>query len=265
MKARRSGAVIVFAVLPCHEEQGMKMNRLGVLALVLLNVGIMSPTLAQNVRTLTTPTAPGKEQTSRTRPSDEKKAHEWGLKAEEWARYNELMQGPLGVHSPGLDPLTALGIEARSDEERRRYATLQVQVEARRVDKILAYQRAYDAAWQQQFSGQPRVKDLSGNAATDPRQSASRLAVFVKSDCPPCEQRVQQLQRAGTPFDLYLVDSRGEDARVREFAQRAGIDPAKVKARTITLNHDEGRWVERALRGDLPAVLRQVGGKWQRQ
>ena len=63
-------------------------------------------------------------------------------------RYRELMEGPLGIHSPNLDPLTALGIEARSDEERRRYAELQVQVEARRVEKLLAYQRAYDDAWQ---------------------------------------------------------------------------------------------------------------------
>jgi integrating conjugative element protein (TIGR03759 family) len=153
----------------------MKMNRLGAaLALALLNAGVMSPALAQNVRTYTSTVAPGKEQTSSTRASDESKAREWGLKAEEWVRYNELMQGPLGVHSPGLDPLTALGIEARSEEERRRYAALQVQVEARRVDKILAYQRAYDAAWQQQFSGQPRVKDLSGNPATDIRQKPSR-------------------------------------------------------------------------------------------
>ena len=49
------------------------------------------------------------------------------------------MEGPLGIHSPNLDPLSALGIEARSDEERRRYAELQVQIEARRVEKLLAY------------------------------------------------------------------------------------------------------------------------------
>ncbi|MGV8691898.1 TIGR03759 family integrating conjugative element protein, partial [Pseudomonas aeruginosa] len=74
---------------------------------------------------------------------DERQAREWGLRSEEWARYRQLMQGPLGVYSPQLDPLTALGIEARSDEERRRYAELQVQAEAQRVGKTLAYQRAY--------------------------------------------------------------------------------------------------------------------------
>ena len=67
---------------------------------------------------------------------DERQAREWGLRSEEWARYRQLMQGPLGVYSPQLDPLTALGIEARSEEERRRYAELQVQAEALRVGKI---------------------------------------------------------------------------------------------------------------------------------
>ena len=87
---------------------------------------------------------------------DERLARDWGLRPEEWARYRQLMQGPLGIYSPNLDPLTALGIEARSDEERNRYAELQVQAESRRVGKTLAYQRAYDAAWQRLF---PRVTE----------------------------------------------------------------------------------------------------------
>ena len=72
---------------------------------------------------------------------------DWGLQPQD-GRYRELMDGPLGIYSPNLDPLSALGIEARTDEERRRYAELQVQIEARRVEKLLAYQRAYDEAWQ---------------------------------------------------------------------------------------------------------------------
>jgi hypothetical protein len=72
----------------------------------------------------------------------ERLSQDWGLRSDEWTRYRELMEGPLGIYSPNLDPLTALGIEARSDDERQRYAELQVQAEARRVEKLLAYQRA---------------------------------------------------------------------------------------------------------------------------
>ena len=164
-----------------------------------------------------------------------------------------------------LQRADALGIEARSEEERRRYAELQVQAEARRVGKTLAYQRAYDAAWQRLFPGQPRVSLPGAKAQGAGNTGSGRLAVFVKADCAPCAQRVQQLQAAGTAFDLYMVGSRQDDARIRQWATQAGIDPARVRARTITLNHDAGRWLSLGLPGELPAMVREVNGQWQRQ
>lgn len=196
---------------------------------------------------------------------DERQAREWGLQPEEWARYRQLMQGPLGVYSPQLDPLTALGIEARSDEERNRYAELQVQAESKRVGKTLAYQRAYDAAWKRLYPGQQRVNMPGAKAPGAGNRGSGRLAVFVKAECPSCEQRVRQLQVAGTAFDLYMVGSRQEDARIRQWATQAGIDAGRVRSRTITLNHDAGRWLSLGLPGDLPAVVREVNGQWQRQ
>ena len=197
---------------------------------------------------------------------DERLARDWGLRPEEWARYRQLMQGPLGIYSPNLDPLTALGIEARSDEERRRFAELQVQIEARRVEKLLAYQRAYDAAWQRLAPGMQRV-NLPGAGAAAPgmAQAGARTAVFVKDACTSCDETVQRLQAEGANFDIYVVGSRGDDARIREWARRTRIDPAKVRNGHITLNHDAGRWLSLGVQGDLPAVVRQVGGQWQRQ
>ncbi|MEE5091725.1 TIGR03759 family integrating conjugative element protein [Xanthomonas euvesicatoria] len=200
---------------------------------------------------------------------DERQAREWNLRAEDWSRYRALMQGPLGTYSPNLDPLTALGIEARSEEERRRYAELQVQAEALRVEKTLTYQRAYDAAWQRLHPAQQRVdlQSTKGPAKANIPNTAApgRIAIFVKDGCAACDQRALQLQSAGTGFDIYVVGSRGDDDRIRRWATRAGIDPARVRARTITLNHDGGRWLSLGLPGDLPAVVREVGGQWQRQ
>jgi integrating conjugative element protein (TIGR03759 family) len=140
------------------------------------------------------------------------------------------MQGPLGIYSPNLDPLTALGIEARSDEERNRYAELQVQAESKRVGKTLAYQRAYDAAWKRLYPGQQRVNMPGAKAPGAGNRGSGRLAVFVKAECPSCEQRVRQLQAAGTAFDLYMVGSRQEDARIRQWATQAGIDAGRVRS-----------------------------------
>lgn len=226
---------------------------------------ISAPALAQNA-----PAADSRIVRSQDRPAaeaelDERLARDWGLQPEEWARYRQLMQGPLGVYSPNLDPLTALGIEARTDEERRRYAELQVQAEARRTEKLLAYQRAYDDAWKRLHPMlQPVILSGAGNAAATP-SAPGRLAVFIRDGCPTCEQRVRQLQAAGTAFDLYMVGSRQDDTRIRQWAAQVGIDPAKVRARTITLNHDAGRWLSIGVQGELPAVVREVDGQWRRQ
>ncbi|WP_129643219.1 MULTISPECIES: TIGR03759 family integrating conjugative element protein [Steroidobacteraceae] len=201
---------------------------------------------------------------------DERLARDWGLKAEEWGRYRQLMQGPLGLYSPNLDPLTALGMEARNEDERQRYAELQVQAERRRVEKLLAYQRAYDEAWQRLYPRQQRITASSLRshlASSQPLASPVelRLAVFVSNHCPPCDQRVKQLQAAGQPFDLYMVGSDNNDAEIRQWAARAGIEPSKVRAGQITLNHDAGRWAWIGGRGGLPAVVKEIDGRWQRQ
>jgi integrating conjugative element protein (TIGR03759 family) len=93
----------------------------------------------------------------------------------------------------------------------------------------------------------------------------SRLAVFVRDDCPLCEQRVKNLENSGQAFDLYMVGTRGDDARIRAWVRRLRIDPAKVRSGIITLNHDAGRWFSLGLPGSLPAVLQSVDGRWVRE
>ena len=229
-------------------------------------IALLTGSLVQGAETITADNLPTRERPMATERTDEH-ARGWGLSAEEWARYRTLMQGPLGIYSPNLDPLTALGIEARSDQERYRYAELQVEAEAHRVEKLLAYQRAYDYAWQRLHADMPRVILPDAGPAFSPVAPAAsgRLAVFVQYACPACDQAALQLQAAGMEFDIYVVDTRADDARIRAWAQRIGIDPAKVRSGQITLNHDSGRRLSLGLQGELPAVVRQVGGQWQRQ
>jgi len=174
--------------------------------------------------------------------SEDAQAQTWGLQASDWVRYRELMQGPLGIYAPHLDPLTALGIEARSDEERARFAELQVR------------------AWQRLAPDLQRVTLEDAKVAEE-----ARLSVFVKPDCPPCLERVRQLQAQGRAFDLYLVDSKGDDVRLRRWARQARLDATRVQQRTITLSHDNGRFQSLGLAGELPVVAQRVNGQWQRQ
>ena len=185
-------------------------------------------------------------------------ATEWGLSAEEWSRYQQLKQGERGIWSPSLDPLTTLGVEATTDAERRKYAELLVQKEALRVEKELAFQRAYDAAWQRRF---PALSPVSGTLASTPASTTSRLAVFVREDCAACDTRLTALLAAGNPLDIYLVGSHDDDLRLRRWGRKQHIDAARVKRGDITLNHDGGRWLHYG-HGNMPAVLEKQGDAW---
>lgn len=54
--------------------------------------------------------APLQENTSSSL-STQQQARQWGLSDSDWSRYQTLMKGERGIMSPGLDPLTALGVE----------------------------------------------------------------------------------------------------------------------------------------------------------
>lgn len=195
--------------------------------------------------------------------SDSEQAASWGLTEQEWTRFEQIQAGPRGFWSPNLDPLTALGVEAQTDQERQRYAELQVALEAKRAERELAYQNAYTVAWAKLFPG---LLPIQGMASPSPASSAvmPRQALFVEDHCPACSAEAQRLQSSDMVFDIYLVGSQGEDEGVRNWARQADVDPAKVQRRQITLNHDRGRWFSLGAPGPLPATFQQVNGQWQR-
>lgn len=195
--------------------------------------------------------------------SDSEQAANWGLTEQEWTRFEQIQAGPRGFWSPNLDPLTALGVEAQTDQERQRYAELQVALEAKRAERELAYQNAYTAAWAKLFPG---LLPIQGMASPSPVSSSvvPRQSLFVEDHCPACNAEAQRLQNSDTAFDIYLVGSQGEDEHVRRWARQADIEPARVQRRQITLNHDRGRWFSLGAPGPLPATFQQVNGQWQR-
>jgi len=186
----------------------------------------------------------------------------WGLSDQEWSRFEQIQAGPRGFWSPNLDPLTALGVEAETDQERQRYAELQVRLEAKRAERELAYQNAYTEAWAKLFPG---LLPVQGMASASPASSpvVPRPSLFVKEKCQPCIAEAQRLQNSDAAFDIYLVGSQGEDERIRTWARQAGIDPSRVQRRQITLNHDRGHWFSLGASGPLPATFHQVNGQWQ--
>ena len=70
-----------------------------------------------------------------------------GFVGDGWRRYKQLMQGIRGSISPAtISPIEVLGIHARDDAERQRYAEVWAHAMYEDAGRILAFQRAYDAA-----------------------------------------------------------------------------------------------------------------------
>lgn len=174
-------------------------------------------------------------------------ADAWGLSSKEYDRYQAIMKGPRGTWSPNLDPLTALGLEARSEAERRKYAEKLVETERQRVEAELAFQRAYDDAWEQLYPNDMPVESFTTkddkNATQSvfggmPEASSQRVNVVVATQgCGQCIATVKRLMRTGADMDIWFVDSNGEDERIRRWASKVGIPPEQVRAGNITLNH----------------------------
>ena len=171
----------------------------------------------------------------------QQQASVWGVTPEEWQRYLTLKQQARGVWSPGLDPLTTLGVEADTDHERQRFAELD-------------FQREVNAAWQRLYPGLTPLKTTT--------TSTARVSLFVKDDCPPCDSLLRTLLAQQRPLDIWLINSEGDDNRVRRWARAHGIDAKLVSEHSITINHDAGRWLLLG-QNKIPVALERKGEQWR--
>lgn len=245
------------------------MRRLSVLGILLLSATVIAWSAAEPVSSpvVVTPTI-----TSDLTASEQAAADRWGLTVSEWQRYQDLMQGLRGALSdPAISPIEVLGIHARDEGERQQYAERWAELLFEDTGRVLAFQRAYHAAFRRLYPNVP----LFDPALLRPTASAfspataslaalpadARLLLFVTPACDRCTALVRTLteQLAVRPdlgLDLYLLlDDQADDAAVRAWAQAQAIPPALVQARRITLNHDAGLLARLAPDQAPPAVF----------
>ncbi len=189
-------------------------------------------------------------------------AQTWGLTESEWQRYQALEQGERGIWSPGLDPLTVLGVESRNEQEREHYARLLANKMHDRMERELQFQRTYDRVFaelypnEQPFTVEPHISERIG-----------RVIYFTRLDnCDKCESNADRMLsyvNEKTPIDIYFVDVKSNDD-IYAWAKKHHIDPNKVQKKLITLNHDSGAWLQYA-DGKMPAAFQiQKDGKWEK-
>lgn len=85
-------------------------------------------------------------------------ANIWGLSKDEMLRAKVLLLGPRKAFSvENLSPIEALGIHARSDAERRKYAEMFVRAFRSDVERSLAWNRAFSEAMARMYPNDPVI------------------------------------------------------------------------------------------------------------
>lgn len=199
-------------------------------------------------------------------PTDKARATIWDLSNTEWRRYQTLMDGIRGSISPAtLSPIEVLGIHARDEGERRRYAERWARLMRDDAERILAFQHAYDRAWKRLFPSD-RLIDLARlpdeETADVTLQPTDRVLFFTRPDCASCDALLRRLlKRVDTlaGVDIYLLGlPTNDDKAVRDWAEQQAIEPRWVRSRQVTLNHDGGALSQLTQgQGEVPYMLRR--------
>jgi integrating conjugative element protein (TIGR03759 family) len=231
-----------------------------------LCVGLLAPAaaLAADARPATTPEAATRNvPTALGAPSDQDfsavEAARWGLSLGEYQRYQAAIAGLRGrISDPRITPIEVLGIEAHSDAERRRFAERYVEMMLADTEKVLAFSREVQNAWDRLHPGAPlidlervdafRARRGSAHAPLMATPSApDRLVVFTRTACPECDGKVRQALQAvrsgkAAGADLYVVGvPHGQDEAIHQWARSLEVPAELVNAGTITLNYEDGQ------------------------
>ena len=175
-------------------------------------------------------------------------ATEFRLTPDDMKKYKKIMVGKRGIWSPGLDPLSALGVEEKDKETRERYAKLWLEVEAEKVDLQFEFERAVAAKRKEvfgdmlPFNSQPKIdawlkKQGRPNANID---------VFVQADClSQCQKSIHQVQRTrgrGRLNFFFVGEVQPSDNDIVQWAKFHEIPAEQVKSRVITLNNGQKKF-----------------------
>lgn len=187
---------------------------------------------------------------------------QWNLTEADYQKYKKLMQGEAGIYFAHLEPINVLGIYAKSDAERQRYAKLLVQRDNKRVDRLLSFNRAYVKQRLLSSNGQPfdeslinEYKSLLGvlkkkiptvipgnqnyKKLLNSGVMKKRYTIVIKRDCPECDKAVRELINNKIPTDITIVDS--DSVQISKWAVSMGINRSMIQNGTISLNRDDAK------------------------
>ncbi len=203
-------------------------------------------------------TKPSAKQISKNKLTASQQDHAklWQLSTDEYRQYLKIMQSPRAYFTPNLEknPLLALALEAKSEQEKSQYADRWVQIQYDNNLKVIAWQLEVSAAWQRNFPGIPRftykqpgmsqhaVSNQSFSAKKPKDRSKTRAQLYISiENCDPCtkafHQQYKQIQSGKIAgVDIHFVGAPSKEEIV-QWALAQGLNLTEVnQRRTVTLN-----------------------------
>jgi integrating conjugative element protein (TIGR03759 family) len=205
------------------------------------------------------------------------RAKAWGLSLKDYEKSLTLREGVGSYWDDSTDPITMLGIHAKTANKRRFYAEKLVHFEYQMYGKLQAFENAHSEAWQKlypkaakfDFSENRKVGLVAGNGnypvvggeeaiqQSDYIPDLGRLAYFISIPC-RCEKTIAQLVRSApiTPIDIYIVNAK-DDKQIQRWAMHMKIPIETVQRSEITLNHDDGLHLKAGF-SDFPVLTERT-------
>ena len=175
-------------------------------------------------------------------------AKEFRLSEDDMKKYKLIMIGKRGIWSPGLDPLSALGVEEKDPIQRDRYAKLWLEIEGEKIGLQFEFERAVankrkDVFGEMlPFNTQPAVEKWLKKR----NRPNANIDVYVDANClVDCQKRIRDVQRTrgrGRLNFWFVGTVIPTDTEIVKWAEFHEIDAEQVQQRVITLNNGRDKF-----------------------
>jgi len=192
-------------------------------------------------------------------------ARVWELSENEEKRFVLLMQNKSKTYYEGLrlTPVDILGLNARNQAERMRFARLAARLEAQKIAQNIAWNTAFHKASEKETEGVPVVGEFDKKPFS-PRaykpifiKNGDTLDFFLTVDS-PVKTIIAELVKAisinpGTALNIYLVGAEVGD--IQQWANQHSIPQVLVQSTQVTLNQGGKQFESLAIKTDELPVL----------
>lgn len=167
----------------------------------------------------------------------------WGLSETEWKRYQQIITStPWSVWEHNATPLSLLAFYSQNEEERRRYARKEAELDQWREAAVVTWQQLYNE--EREVVNRNLVnslKDVAKHKTLSTLKKGDKVLVFIDiNQCEKaCKARSQKIISSQATSHLYFMGNRNEND-IYQWAKNMQIPVKRVQEKNITLNTEKG-------------------------